>query len=86
MKLKFDETIILPKYSKEYITALKVLMLNEILMMRKVYPKNKNYWKWGSCEIDNLSNSNNLCFCFGATKNDVSVSRNSDNIMVFVKI
>jgi len=64
MKLKFDDIEI--ECTEGYIRALKVLMIEEMKMMKMSDDMHSYCWTWGQCTIGDLADARNLCFVFGS--------------------
>lgn len=71
------------KLTKGYVDAVKNLMREEILMMRKVHKDSSECWKIGVAEIEDIATANGVSFMFGE-KSDKSWLKKHGQIFVEV--
>ncbi len=69
IKVKYDSEEI--TLTEGFISAVKNLLKEEILMMRKVPGNEPGCWTFGVCEITDLGNSNGITFSFCDDENKV---------------
>jgi hypothetical protein len=81
MLVKNDDTEV--KLSLGFIQAIKKMLREEILMMRKVYPDSKECWVIGVAEIDDLSNSAGIVRMFGGKDDKVWLKKEG---RIFVEV
>lgn len=79
MKTKYNGKKI--TLTKGYINAVKNLMREEILMMRKVNKKYAELWYCGSASVSDLASAEGLSFCFGS-KEDVQLIKKTGEIFI----
>lgn len=53
------------KLTNGYVNAVKMLLTEEILMMRKIHKGSEDCWTCGVAEIGDLASSNSIQFTFG---------------------